>query len=1442
MKHAVRLKSWPLALAILLSAVAVVDAQPPLSPAEIAKQIAGLSHTDINVRRAAVNWMAAKPDVRYLDALVRALSDSDQFVRQRAAVAIRGTPDPQADRATYAGLKHADPIVRRELLHRFSGRATPEAVRALAARLEDSDYEVRYQAASLLNGIQHDDAVAALRRVLNHSDQRIRLLALMKLESKLAAEFVPALVGRLNDIDNSIRQRAVQLLRRIPDSIADRALMAAMQNADRYVRHQAAEHFGNPAHQQRTPGAVGPLTKLLADLDPTVRDRAATALRVSEDAAAAAAMLGALKHGATEVRRHALQRFHDRPDKKYIDPLVKSLGDIDRANRDLAVRALDRIDDPRAKAAAKKFRVQQQNVDKNPQLDNASTPDKLKLLIVHPQEEVRRRAAETLKGLDGDLAALAAISAFDNPDPRIRGVLIERFRHKPFADAVPVLVKALSDLDQNVRQQAAYALRATPTPAATKAMLDGLKHLDEDIRYRFVEHFRDKNEPKAAAALAGVLNDLNQNVRREAAHALRRIDDEAAVRAAVANFVHPDFEVRNHLIYRFVEKPHPAAFGPLLKILDSSDSRAWSSAAQAVRRYDGEEAATAAYTLLDHRDANVRTQVVARFQEKPHANSVKAFVKGLADFNQSVRNQAASGLQAMPGEEATQAALAALAKVDPPDHQVRYHLVARFIAHPDARAVGRLIEALEDTDNRVRQHAAQAISRSANGSHAKPLAPLLYRKEGGLRQMVAAKFKSFFMDPTIADDAMPSNGELLSHMNLVPPIRCETPKAFVEMIGGDRIVGEVLSYVPKDQLVGGGLPYLQVEPSQLIVLPQHFEQDPTFIARVYTRWIRRIVWKSRGRNRFVPGMAFLQNGTQIQFRSLRWEADAVVVLDQERIKRVLIRDIAELHMPIDDPWTAYYEQLAVLGCHSADMLTRLNFQDGSRVTLCAERFLPFFDCASNEPNDWKHGVRPAWCADGLAAKHLTIVVRSMTTPDQVPLLAPDSRHSSYNGLWPWQANRNVQGGELRCGDGQYEWGFGVHADSVLSFHVPEIATEFRSQFGLDRIAGTRGCARTFVRLRTGDRAVKLYQSPILIGSASPINTGTVKLPKFEGGSKLELVADSAHQDRPSGADPLNIRDMLNWLDPQLGLDAKQLEKYIVESKLRLGSGWFEHSPIIDRRAQVKQLWQGGRTALVSYRVEGRQGIGVLVGQQGHVLTAGHKLSHSGLDVSVQLHDGRSFAGKTLGIYRDADLGLIGIGPQPDLSGLQLSGDGELARTGLFLHITHTEPSAAKQRWFPRVVSITDDGVGIRTFRSQHRPCTIGGAVLNRYGEVVGIHTGPDVNTYAQFCRVYRALQYWDRLTAGEVWGKWLLWSTPRIGIISTGSNQGARVDRVEAGSSAEKVGIKAGDVIFRMDGQPVLSYLEMEPIKGGKDPGDKVDLSVRRGGQTIEMTVELMAR
>jgi hypothetical protein len=45
---------------------------------------------------------------------------------------------------------------------------------------------------------------------------------------------------------------------------------------------------------------------------------------------------------------------------------------------------------------------------------------------------------------------------------------------------------------------------------------------------------------------------------------------------------------------------------------------------------------------------------------------------------------------------------------------------------------------------------------------------------------------------------------------------------------------------------------------------------------------------------------------------------------------------------------------------------------------------------------------------------------------------------------------------------------------------------------------------------------------------------------------LILVADAAHQGRPAGTDPLNIRDVVDWIEPVIELDRSQLLKRVTK--------------------------------------------------------------------------------------------------------------------------------------------------------------------------------------------------------------------------------------------------------------------------------------------------------
>jgi len=145
---------------------------------------------------------------------------------------------------------------------------------------------------------------------------------------------------------------------------------------------------------------------------------------------------------------------------------------------------------------------------------------------------------------------------------------------------------------------------------------------------------------------------------------------------------------------------------------------------------------------------------------------------------------------------------------------------------------------------------------------------------------------------------------------------------------------------------------------------------------------------------------------------------------------------------------------------------------------------------------------------------------------------------------PGRTNRSFAGGLLRSGAEEYAWGFAVHAYSELRFSLPKFATAFRSRVGLDNVVGPGGCVRARVYVGS-TKGKSLYKSPLLVGSKKTVDTGRVALKLPPAGPRLlVLQADPADRDVPSGADPLNIRDKLDWLDPRIELDIVALQEQV----------------------------------------------------------------------------------------------------------------------------------------------------------------------------------------------------------------------------------------------------------------------------------------------------------
>jgi hypothetical protein len=413
----------------------------------------------------------------------------------------------------------------------------------------------------------------------------------------------------------------------------------------------------------------------------------------------------------------------------------------------------------------------------------------------------------------------------------------------------------------------------------------------------------------------------------------------------------------------------------------------------------------------------------------------------------------------------------------------------------------------------------------------------------------------------------------------------EIPEAFVEFFGGDRLPGRVLEY-----RTGQESPFRK-SPACVVVAPAAAVDWPE-VKRlaglpVAARWLRRVVWHARDDDRYRPGTLFYLNGRQIEFRGLRWSKKSIRLLLEHETREVSFGEIAELHLPRPAPWDVWFDQLATLLPDGVGLVMQVETGDGVRATASTARASAAAHGDAGKPDNWYHAVQPAWSPEPLWLRHRGIRVRRFFLPHEVPLTVIEPtraiQKSNLAGGWNRELDRNVQGWPMRCADHPFGWGLGVHAYSELGFDLPAGVRTFRTEYGLDRAAGAGGCVRAAIFAGPAG-GQPLYRSEHVIGSAKSFDTGPLSL---AGVTQLTLVVDPAHNDRPAGADPFEIRDTFDWLQPVIELDQEALKAELErrsEAALWGWSGW----TVVNAAARpyaVSQTWDQQRPAARRLHVE-----------------------------------------------------------------------------------------------------------------------------------------------------------------------------------------------------------------------------------------------------------------
>jgi serine protease Do len=297
-----------------------------------------------------------------------------------------------------------------------------------------------------------------------------------------------------------------------------------------------------------------------------------------------------------------------------------------------------------------------------------------------------------------------------------------------------------------------------------------------------------------------------------------------------------------------------------------------------------------------------------------------------------------------------------------------------------------------------------------------------------------------------------------------------------------------------------------------------------------------------------------------------------------------------------------------------------------------------------------------------------------------------------------------------------------------------------------------------------------------------------------------------------------------------------------------GQQFDEDDPFFEffRRFQGPQNPRGERSTPVI-----GAGSGFIVSPDGVILTNAHVVRDAS-EVMVKLQDRREYRAKVLGSDPKTDVAVLKIDAK-NLPVVPIGKSNDL-RVGEWV-LAIGSPFGLDSTVTAGVVSakgrsLPDDSVPFIQTDVAVNPGNSGGPLFNTRGEVVGINS----QIYSQ-TGGYQGLSFAipidvaykikEQLVAtGTVKHARLGVTVQEVGqgfadAFKLESPEGALVSNVERGGSADKAGIKSGDVIRKLNGQPIVASGDLPAMLSVASPGDKVALDVWRDGKIVQLAARL---
>lgn len=323
-------------------------------------------------------------------------------------------------------------------------------------------------------------------------------------------------------------------------------------------------------------------------------------------------------------------------------------------------------------------------------------------------------------------------------------------------------------------------------------------------------------------------------------------------------------------------------------------------------------------------------------------------------------------------------------------------------------------------------------------------------------------------------------------------------------------------------------------------------------------------------------------------------------------------------------------------------------------------------------------------------------------------------------------------------------------------------------------------------------------------------------------------------------------------------NAAQMSNNGGSSQVQLVGNSGEISPVIAIAQKVTPSVVGVKV-YSTYNYWGRQmnaqgsGSGIIYSEDGYIITNYHVIENA-TSVTVTLSDGTEYEAQIVGSDSTSDLAVLKVNannlPAAELGDSDKLQIGELVvAIGNPLGYENTVTDGIVSGLNRQLTDYTDAMTLIQT-NAAINSGNSGGALVNSKGEVVGINSAKLVASNAEGMGFALSINevkpiVEELMNQGHV-------SRPYLGVSINSQYQvdeataekyeipmGIQIAEVVKGGPAEKAGLQAGDIIYKVDDTLIQSFEDLSDIIDNCQVGDELRILANRNGQKITANVVL---